>query len=97
MRYYLSIIVCKIIDLIAKLIRGEPTHKAGKIALKIYPDLLKRIEKPKKIVGITGTNGKTTVTNLVSDALNNLGYKFIHNKEGANIEDRNCNNFSYWC
>ncbi len=30
---------------------------------------------PLKVVGVTGTNGKTTVTHLVADALNKAGYK----------------------
>ena len=73
MRFYLAIILCKILDIIAKILIGHPSHKAGKIALKIYPELLSKIEKPEKIVGITGTNGKTTVTNLLVDTMENLG------------------------
>lgn len=87
MRFYLSIIICKILNFIAKILIKQSSHKAGKIALKICPDLLHKIGKPKKIVGITGTNGKTTVTNLIVDSLHNLGYKLIQNAEGSNIED----------
>lgn len=86
-RYYLAIITCKVLNFFAKLLIAQSSHKAGKIALIIYPNLLKDIEKPKKIIGITGTNGKTTVTNLIVDSLSNLGYKLIHNAEGSNIED----------
>lgn len=87
MRFYLAIIVCKILDIIAKILKGQSSHKAGKIALKIDPNILNKIEKPNRIVGITGTNGKTTVTNLVVDTMIKLGYKVLHNKEGANIDD----------
>ncbi len=87
MRFYLAIIIGKISDIFARMIKGRSTHKTGILAMKIYPDLLERLEKPKHIVGITGTNGKTTVTNLIVDAMENLGYKVLDNKEGANIED----------
>lgn len=87
MKFYLAIIICKILDFIARMLIGRSSHKAGKIALKIDPDILIKIEKPETIIGITGTNGKTTVTNLIVDTMHNLGYKVLDNKEGANIDD----------
>lgn len=87
MRFYLAIFVGKILDIFAKILIGHSSHKSGKMALMICPDLLEKLEKPKHIVGITGTNGKTTVTNLIVDTMENLGYKVLNNKEGANIED----------
>lgn len=87
MRFYLAVFVGKVLDFIAKILIGKPSHKAGKIAMIICPDILEKIGKPEKIVGITGTNGKTTVTNLIVDSMQNLGYKVLNNKEGSNIED----------
>lgn len=87
MRYYLAIIIGKMLNLASKILIGYPSHKSGKFAIKICPDIYARLEKPEKIIGITGTNGKTTVTNLVVDSMEKLGYKVLHNKEGANIED----------
>jgi len=34
---------------------------SGKVAYKIYPDIIKVISKDFKIIMVTGTNGKTTI------------------------------------
>ena len=49
------------------------------------PDFLKQIAKPEKIVAVTGTDGKTTTTNLIIDALENSGEVVLNNKLGSNI------------
>lgn len=87
MRFYLAIIIGKILDFVSNILIGRSSHRAGIVAMKICPDIIAKIGKPEKIVGITGTNGKTTVTNLIIDALENLGFKVLHNGTGANIED----------
>ena len=61
------------------------TNHPGEIALKICPDFLKYIEKPNRIIAVTGTNGKTTVTNLICDMLQNDGLHVLNNREGSNI------------
>ena len=56
-------------------VNGEVTEVAyfpGKFALTICPDFMGRIEKPKTIIGVTGTNGKTTVCNMIEDILRDL-------------------------
>lgn len=39
----------------------------------------------KGVIFITGTNGKSTVSKLISDIFTFLGYKVLHNKTGGNI------------
>lgn len=41
--------------------------------------------KPKKIIGITGTNGKTTVSNMIEDVLEDNGIEFMCNRSGTNV------------
>ncbi len=41
--------------------------------------------RPKTVIGITGTNGKTTVSNLVEDVLAQCGYDFTCNRAGTNV------------
>jgi UDP-N-acetylmuramyl tripeptide synthase len=58
----------------------------GKIALQLCPDFLGMLEKPETIIGVTGTNGKTTVCNMINDILTENKYDFINNKYGSNID-----------
>lgn len=84
-RFYFALTMAKCASLALKILGRKATYFPGKVAVTLCPDFLGMIEKPKTIIGITGTNGKTTVTNLVLDCLEDCGYKVINNKAGANI------------
>lgn len=60
-------------------------HLPGLIALKICPDFLKKVPKPEKIIGVTGTNGKTTCCNLLDDILPDCGICPLNNRAGGNV------------
>lgn len=70
-----------------KILRLKGTHFPGQLAKKLCPDFLMRIEKPDKIIAVTGTNGKTTVANMVADLARSFGMVFAHNAYGSNIEE----------
>ena len=57
----------------------------GVVAEKVCPDFMARIGKPARCVFISGTNGKTTTTNLVDDILMDNGYDPVTNRAGGNI------------
>ncbi len=59
----------------------------GDIALKIDPELLVELseEFDAGTVLVTGTNGKTSVTNLIADCMRYDGYEVAWNKTGANL------------
>ncbi len=78
-RYFTALYAAKLFARLLKLLHRNGSHYPGVLALKICPDFLKQTAKPAHILGITGTNGKTTVTNLVSDALAHSGYPLISN------------------
>lgn len=61
------------------------THFTGGIALKIDKDYIKNTRKPKNIISITGTNGKTTTANMITDILEILNKDVISNRLGSNI------------
>ena len=57
----------------------------GTLALKLCPDSLKYVGRPKTIIAVTGTNGKTTVSNLLADTLEKEGHRVLINRAGSNV------------
>lgn len=86
MRCMLAIWTAKCLRKGLKLLGRNGTHLPGVMALRICPDLLARIEKPQTIIGVTGTNGKTTVSNLIGDVLQANGIDYVDNRFGSNID-----------
>lgn len=92
-RFYIAFYMAKLAKLILKICRRNGTHLPGKVALKICPNFLQYIAKPEKIIVVTGTNGKTTVSNLLDDCFEKSGKKVINNRFGGNIIDGICVSF----
>jgi UDP-N-acetylmuramyl tripeptide synthase len=59
---------------------------AGIVGLRLQPDLLALLARGRQIVLVTGTNGKTTTTRLITAALGALGQQIASNAFGANME-----------
>ena len=85
-RFYMALWGAKTGTVLLKLLRRNATFFPGKFALKICPDFIGKIDKPKTIIAVTGTNGKTTVCNMLEDILKDNDYVFIDNKYGSNID-----------
>ena len=85
-RFYIALWGAKAGTVLLKLLRRNATFFPGKFALKVCPGFIGKIEKPKTIVAVTGTNGKTTVCNMIEDVLKDNNYVFIDNKYGSNID-----------
>ncbi|NLY09488.1 MAG: DUF1727 domain-containing protein [Tissierellia bacterium] len=66
-------------------IRGGGSSLPGYLALKIEPDFLDKIVFPKEVILVTGTNGKTSVTNMLAHIYKSAGYNISTNAHGANI------------
>ncbi len=86
LNFYVALLGSKIILVILKILKKNASYFPGKFALKICPDFLSLIEKPSKIIAVTGTNGKTTVCNMIIDVLEKNGYKTLNNRLGSNID-----------
>lgn len=93
LRFYIAFYVAKLTRILLNICRRNGTQVPGKVALVICPDFLKYIAKPEKIIAITGTNGKTTVSNLLDDSLEKAGMKVINNRLGGNILSGICVSF----
>jgi len=87
-RYYLALLGAKTLIKLIKL-RGKSkgTSAPGMLAMKICPDFIRQasLNNRKKIITVTGTNGKTTTTGLLAHIVEENGEKIIHNTEGANM------------
>jgi len=66
--------------------RGDGSVIGGVIGLRLEPDLLALLSAGRRIVLVTGTNGKTTTTRLITAALGSLGQDVASNAFGANME-----------
>lgn len=63
------------------------SNLAGQEAIKFDPHMIKHFKgiDPKKVLFITGTNGKSTSNNLINHLLTSEGLKVCSNLEGANL------------
>ena len=65
--------------------RGDGSVIGGVIALRVEPGLLAMLAAGRQVVLVTGTNGKTTTTRLITAALESVG-QVASNAFGANME-----------
>ena len=84
-RFFAALYAAKLASLALSVMHRNGTHMPGVLAMKICPDFLGRMDKPKTIIGITGTNGKTTTANMINDILADNGYSPVNNRAGSNI------------
>lgn len=67
--------------------RRPAANFPGKLALYIDPELIADLRgRVSSSICVVGTNGKTTVTNLLADALQDAGRTVICNRTGANLD-----------
>lgn len=81
---FIAILTCKIVNKLSKLTGHKGSAIGGKIALMIDKNILKKIKLPKYVIGITGSSGKSSSTELIYNVLTKNNYKVIYNKEGSN-------------
>lgn len=85
-RFLFALFMAKMATLALRITHHNGTNFPGIVALKICPQFLHYVSKPKFIIGVTGTNGKTTTSNLICDALRSFGREVLNNSAGANIQ-----------
>jgi len=66
--------------------RGDGSVIGGALGLRVEPELLRLLAVGRQVVLVTGTNGKTTTTRLITAGLSALGQEVASNAFGANME-----------
>ena len=84
-RIILSLILCRTLRLLSRLLHRGGTAMPGRIALRIYPSLLAVLSKSVKVVAVTGTNGKTTSSRIIEEAFSEQKLSYFANRSGANL------------
>ncbi len=79
------IVICisKVIYFIGKILH-KGSSLPGKIALKLDKNILKKLILPENIIMITGSNGKTSTTEMIYKVFKDNGYDVGCNREGSN-------------
>ncbi|MBU0278349.1 MULTISPECIES: MurT ligase domain-containing protein [unclassified Gemella] len=81
-------VLAKLIRFSSILVGKKGTDLPGKILRKLDKNILNKLSNQfNEIVFITGTNGKTTTSNLIGHTLKKSGFNIINNFEGANMLD----------
>ena len=86
LRFLIALWLSKLAMWLQKLLGMNASYFPGKLAIKLCPDFLGRIDKPKTILTVTGTNGKTTCCNMTLDVLSDAGFKVLNNRAGSNTD-----------
>ena len=85
LRFYAALWAAKLSIPALKITKHQGTDFPGVVAVKMCPDFLRYMGRPKTIIAVTGTNGKTTVSNILTDILEADGHKVMGNRAGSNI------------
>jgi UDP-N-acetylmuramyl tripeptide synthase len=86
--FYLTLYLAKLTNFIINVFNlGAGYTWPGHIAFEIYPKILKhkRFEFPEGVILISGTNGKTTTSKLLTHVLEKGSLKVTNNRTGANL------------
>ncbi len=86
LKFYIALWTAKSARWAMTVLGRNATYLPGKIAVKICKDFLAQLTPPKTVIAVTGTNGKTTVSNLLTSILKENGYSVTNNSLGSNIQ-----------
>lgn len=86
LRFLFAMVVSKCVYRGMRLLGRQASYLPGWFAVKLCPDYLRHIRKAETVICVTGTDGKTTTANLLSDLLTASGRTVANNRIGSNTE-----------
>lgn len=82
----MSILLGKIAIFLSRLMGNRGTDVGGRTALRFNKNIFKKlINNIETVVLVTGTNGKSTTTNIIASVFEEIDSNTINNKKGANM------------
>ena len=82
--FYIALWASKLYLFIKKCMGKGRSDRAGLLAARLYPNILTRIYKPKLVIMVSGTNGKSTISHLLYNILKLDNKKIGFNDWNAN-------------
>ena len=80
---FFTILICKLARFVGSLI-GRGSSLPGTIALKLDKNILSKLTLPERTIAVTGSNGKTSVTELIRTTAEAAGLNVVCNSFGSN-------------
>lgn len=81
---FIGLILGKLTVLLGKVLK-RGSSLPGYVVMRVSPNILKKIKYPKDIIVVTGTNGKTSTSNLIAEIIKSSGKDVVYNSKGANL------------
>ncbi len=85
LRFTAALIFGKLLEWGLRVFTGRGTNKPGVLMLKLCPDALAHFRMPPMVICVTGTNGKTSTSNLITHMLRSTGKTVVNNSKGSNM------------
>lgn len=86
LKFYVAFLLGKISCLVTRLSKTGGTALPGLVALKVDKKFIQKFSRQLKFsIIVCGTNGKTTITRIVSSVLKTACLDHIHNRAGSNL------------